>query len=459
MTNTTQKLSSYFEYPISEFQGNPLIEAIRPLPMDDEEIINRLIKFPIYDEKELSLPATYRVTLPDRLNHFVFPMEQHIRIFKNIYSQILGGYRYRNPLSKDGQKVLHEPCNLSEGSILDRTSTISFLTGKSGVGKSTLINSILNSFGNPVIQHSNYRGIFFTDPQITFLKHNAPEKCGLKSICETFGQQIDSLLGTSESKKLFPDRGDQTKFVLNLRKMLVSSHVGILIVDAFENISLARAGGKEELAAFFGNMRDGLGVPMLLIGTYKAEEMLNRNMSTARRLSEGGYFELVNPSSPEDEDWAIFCELVWGYQWVQNPIPFSEDIQAILFDLSQGITGIMLTLFIKSQIEAINSGTEVVDEKLIKYVFRTQLSPVHDMINALRSKDKKALSRYEDLYRTSMTALNHGKSSSRYEQMLDQTYNGQENKIPSDIMQKKILAKKSRTSKRPLTELKKMIHD
>lgn len=459
MTNISQKLPSYFKYPISEFQGNPLIEAIRPLPLDDDEILNRLLKFPIYDEKELSLPATYRVTLPDRLNHFVFPMEQHLKIFKNIYSQILGGYRYRNPLSRDGQEFLHEPCSLSNGSILDRTSTISFLTGKSGVGKSTLINSILSSFGNSVIPHSNYNGTSFTDQQITFLKHNAPEKCGLKSICETFGQQIDSLLGTNESKKLFPDRGDQTKFVLSLRKMLASSHVGILIVDAFENISLARAGGKEELAAFFGNMRDGLGVPMLLIGTYKAEEMLNRNMSTARRLSEGGYFELENPSSPEDEGWAIFCELVWEYQWVKKPKPFSEDIQAILFDLSQGINGIMLTLFIKSQIEAINSGTEVVDEKMIKYVYRTQLRPVHDMINALRSKDKKALARYEDLYRTSMTALNSGQPSSRYEQMLDQTYNGQVANIPSDILKKTMLSKKLRTNKRSLTELKEMIHD
>ncbi|MBV5329820.1 MAG: hypothetical protein JZU65_19690 [Chlorobium sp.] len=145
MTKTIQTLPSYFEYPIADFQGNPLIESIRPIPMDDEEIIQRLSKIPLYDVSELSLPSMYRVMLPLRLYHFVFPMKEHIRVFKNIYGQMLDGYRYRNPLTRDGQEVLHEDNSSLSCSVLDRTSTISFLTGKSGVGKTTLINAILRS--------------------------------------------------------------------------------------------------------------------------------------------------------------------------------------------------------------------------------------------------------------------------------------------------------------------------
>lgn len=457
MTNIMNPV--YHEYPIAEFQGHPLIEALRPLPMDDVEIIKRLSKFPDYDEKELSLPSMFRIVLPQRLSHFLFPMKQHVRIFKNIYGQIFDGYRYRNPMTRDGQELLHEVSNATKCSTLNRTSTISFLTGKSGVGKSTLINAIVDSFGNPVIRHRNYKGVPFTETQITYLKNNAPDQCSPKALCETFGDLTDSLLGTNQSKKIFADKFNRTKYVIGLRKMLECNHVGILIIDAFENISLSRSGGKEELAALIGNMRDGLGVPLLLVGTYKAEEILKRNMSTARRFSEGGYFELENPSSPEEEDWAVFCEIAWRYQWVRKPKPFTDEIRDVLYDLSQGITGIMLTIFIKSQIEAINTGTETVDAKMLRYVYRTQLQPVHDMINALRSKDKKALSRYEDLYRTSATALKSVDSSNRFEELQNQMDRTQGLSKQTDNEIKPKSPKTPRAKKRTIKELQNLVNN
>jgi hypothetical protein len=385
-------------------------------------------------------------------------MEKHVTIFKDIYTRILFGYSCRNPLSRDGQEILHGDFESSTGqSYLEKTSTISFLTGKSGVGKSTLIKAILNSLGNQVIQHSSYNGEPFTKPQIAYLKHNAPEKCGPKAICEIFGDQVDSLMGTNESKYLFPDKGNQTKHVINLRKMLISKNVGILVVDACENISLARSGGKTELAALFGNMRDGLGVPLFLVGTYKAESIYKRNLSSARRFSEGGFYELENPSSPADEDWANFCETVWSFQWVRKPKPFTENIRDILFDLSQGITGIMLTLFIRAQKEAINRGTEVVDEKMLRYVYRTQLQPVHEMLNALRSKTIKSLAKYEDVYRISTDALNEAEPQNRYDELAKQTKQNQKATIAtgSGVVTKP--ARKSRKKDRPIEELTKMV--
>lgn len=448
----------YIEYPITEFQGNPLIGALRPLPMNDEEIIRRVSKVPEFEEKELLLPSMFRNMLPKRLEHFFFPMRQHIMIIKSLYAQLFYGYSARNPLTRDGQEFLYNTGAFVERSDQNRTSNISLITGKSGVGKTSVINAFNRSLGQPVIFHSNYRGIPFTENQIVYLKHNAPDQCSPKSLCETFGDVMDTLLGNQASKKIFANSPTRTNHVIGLRKMLKSNHVGLLIIDAFENISLARAGGKAELAAMFGNMRDGLGVPVLLAGTYKAEDILKRNVSTARRFIEGGYFELKNPSSPDEEDWVAFCDVAWRYQWVRKPKPISDEIRDVLFDLSQGITGIMLSTFIKAQIEAINTGNETVDAKMLRYVYKTQLQPIHDMINALRSKDKKALAQYEDLYRVSTKGLKSDNTSNRYDELKSQIDQDLERWEQAENIQKPKPGKKTRSAKRTLNDLKEMVH-
>ncbi len=456
MADMNHQSPEYTEYPIPEFRGNPLIEALRPIPEDDDEIFRRLAKIPEFTESELSLPPMLRSLLPQRLGHFMFPMAQHIRVYKSIYAQIIDGYRYRNPLTTEGQSILHHAEHACRPHF-NKTSTISFCTGISGIGKTTLVNAIAESFGSPVIRHSNYQGNPFTETQITYLKGNAPDQCSPKSLCATLGELVDSMLGTNHGARLFSQKSNRTQHVITLRKMLENYHVGLLIIDAFENISLARAGGKEELSALIGNLRDGLGVPILLVGTYRAAQILDNNMSTARRFSEGGYHELQKPSSPGDDDWVEFCKVLWSYQWLRKPVNLTEEIRDTLYDCSQGITGIVLTLFIKAQIAAIDSGTEVVNAKMLKSVYRNNLQPIHDMVNALRSGDIKALSRYEDLYRSSTSAMKQNSESNRFQELQKLATQSSDSKTPVVQATEANVGKPAVLVKRSVAELKQLV--
>jgi hypothetical protein len=58
--------------------------------------------------------------------------------------------------------------------------------------------------------------------------------------------------------------------------------------------------GAKKIIALLVNLRDELGLPIVLVGTYKALRLLEGNMSSARRLCEGGYFDLARPPSAED---------------------------------------------------------------------------------------------------------------------------------------------------------------
>ena len=147
------------------------------------------------------------------------------------------------------------------------------------------------------------------------------------------------------------------------------------------------------------NLRDELGVPIVLVGTNKSLELLEGNFSPARRLAEGGYFELVRPTSAGDPVWQSTCMRAWNYQWVKNSIEFTDEVCEKLYDVSQGITGVMLTAFQHAQLMAIENGSETVTVDLIQAAFNERMQPLHQAIRAMRSGDPLLMAQWDDLTR------------------------------------------------------------
>lgn len=411
---------TYFESPISEFQGNPLVEALKPPPGNEKEALKLLTHKPNFDESELSLPACYRALLPARLLNFMFPTTQHFRFQSRIYSQVLNGYRGRNPTTILGQQLLHGETNDGSTRMGDSVSgtlrvqspvaqvpaNISFLTGLSGMGKSTLMRAIMQAMGKPVIRHSIYKGVPFTETQILYMMRNVPDQCSAKAVCKSFGDRADELLGWDLYAKLFSDKSmTRSHYVAALRKIVANHHIGALVIDEFQNISLAKSGGKNEFLALILNLREELGIPIILVGTYRAAAVLKDEASIARRLVEGGFHELQRPSSPAEKDWLNLCKVIWRYQWVQNKQELEDEVVEVLYDCSQGITGIMINLFVTAQTYAIEEGEETITPQLIKEVYDNRFRPLHPIIEVLKKNDTEELALYDDLYFDGMDKL------------------------------------------------------
>lgn len=414
---------TYTSYPLPEFVGNPLIEALTQLPFNQDDAIMRLSSLPLFDEAELKLPAVFRMFLPARLSRFLFPTTQHVRFLNHLAIQIFDGYSTRNPLSPAGQQYLHHAASQSYYvPVIDpgtgRLSTISMVCGIPGIGKSTLIRGCLSMLGKPVIRHSSHNGTAFPETQILYLMRNVPDQCSAKPFCKAYGDYTDALLGMPLYAKFFADKSmTRTHYVGELRKIVVSHHVGALILDCVEHLLLGSANDVAEFMAMLINMRDELRVPIILVGTPRAADILKSDVSTSRRIVEGGYHELKRPESPEDPDFAALCEVLWGYQWVTNPVEFSEAMRDLLYDLSQGITGVMITLFIAAQIEAIDSGTENLNKDLIKGVYDQRFKPLHSILDALRSGKQSIISQYDDLYPKAFSGLKADPLLSRIEEI------------------------------------------
>lgn len=443
----------YSPFPIEEFRGNPLVEAINLPPLDDDEVIERMTQKPTFDPTERNLPPAMRRLLPPRLKCFMFPTSQHVKIMKQIYSQVIDGYRFRNPLDTNTQNMMHGGSRYNFEPVIDtpenRPSTISFLTGLSGMGKTTLIRAIMGAMGKSVIVHSNYQGKEFTESQILYLMRNVPDQCTPKILCKSYGTYTDSLLATKLYSKSFSTDLTRSGYVDELKKIITNHHVGALVLDEFQSLSLAGTDGVKELIAMLINFRDQLGVPIILVGTYEAADLLGNGLSLTRRVVDGGFHELARPESPEDEDWEATCEIMWEYQWVQNPAKFSDGIKAVLYDCNQGITAIMITLFIAAQIQAIDSGSEVVDANLLKEVYRNQLKPLHKIIDALRSKRSDLLSQYDDLYIKAFTELRNDSALSRMQRLENQLLEEQQKKAGVMPDSQKVQDEKSTTDAKP----------
>ena len=111
----------------------------------------------------------------------------------------------------------------------------------------------------------------------------------------------------------------------------------------------------------------------------------------------------------------------------------SEDILAVLYECSQGITGIMLTVFIAAQVEAIDSGREKVDADLLREVFCRRFKPLHNIIDALRRNEQSFLNRYDDLYIKAFPQLKEDRLLRRVDVIKDQMRRDHENQLGIDL--------------------------
>ncbi|WP_341521419.1 ATP-binding protein [Pseudomonas sp. G.S.17] len=379
-----------------EIDDNPLLAHLRLPPETDDDAFISLGLRPDFDPSDRNLPTSLRRLRVDKLRGFFVPTQTaHRNALIGISSQVFSGYMHRNPLTPQGQrKLIGRPADHSY------RPTISFIAGHSGMGKSTLIDRILASIGHQVYQHVDFRGTPFPEQQILWLRRNVPEYCTVKTLCSSFGDYADNVLGQQLYKGIFSYTriSDRSYFINEIRKIITNHHVGLLVFDEFQNLSLMGVGA-EKIIAFLVTLRDELGLPIVIIGTYGALGLLEKNMSTARRLAEGGFYDLERPTSADDDGWQQLCRVAWPYQWVREPQEFSSDICEALYSVSQGITGIMLSVYAAAQISAMQNGSEKVDADLISEVFRSQMKPLHSAIETLRVGSMLKGSRFEDVYR------------------------------------------------------------
>lgn len=397
--------AAYRKSELPEYQGNPLIEALPHILSQDEA--GKLLHHPIpFDKSERELPAHIRLHCVKRLENLVIALPLHIQFESELSMLLRGGYTSRNPCDpKTWQAMMSRATKQSASPVpmpdFYRSSAASLLlTGLSGIGKSTMLEIILRTYPQ-VIRHSNYQGRPFDHTQIVWLKIDCPHDGSLKGLCREFFKAVDKLTGTTDYEKQWGGSRSSVEAMQSAMETIASTYfLGMLVIDELQHLSIAKAGGADKMMNFYVNLINKIGVPIVLTGTYKVKEIFASQMRQARRASDKGTIDFGRYEK-NDPVWDMLVKAVWKYQWVKNPAKLEPPIKERIYDLTQGVTALLVGLLAMAQSMAIAEEHETVDAGLLQKVYDERMQLLHPAIDALRSGNANKMAKFDDLLPTS----------------------------------------------------------
>lgn len=418
--------------------GNPLLEALPPVLTDDQAAI-RLAYYPDYTDAQRRAPAHIRSLLIQNGMKFFAPLDIHLDLQRRFSNLLRIGYAGRNPMARGFWRNLSDKLDSfdqyldqyeSQPDRLPSTAAGFSILGPSGVGKSFSVERVL-SLTPQVVYHSEYCGRSFTHTQLTWLKLDCPFDGNLRGLCIQFFNAIDNILSTSYTAAYVRDRRIQDELLSDMRTVAATHFLGVLVIDEIQRLSLAKSGGAEKMLNFFVQLINELGVPVVLIGNYKALALLGGDFSQMRRGTGQG--DLIWDLMEKDEQWRLFVESLWRFQYTRKKCSLTSKVKSpstvgianehntsaqiqtlsdVLYEETQGITDFAVKAYLFAQERAIDSGGEKLTANVIRSAVRDKIRIPREVLFALKNKDARVLANYEDLYSLEFKSYLHGQPES-----------------------------------------------
>ena len=396
----------YQDTGIPSYHGNPLIEALPPIP-DRKQLIAGLSETMELRPTEIYLDGQTRVHIISQLlDGFFQPLARHIEFESKVSIMLRQGYVGRNIATGDLSAHLQNGYErIKSGDLkafrfdhVESTAKSLAFIGCSGSGKTSSLNRILATYPQ-MIHHPEHN---FT--QIVFLKIDCPHDGALKSLCHNFFREIDSILGTDYVRRYGEKRHGVETMIALMSQLANTYAIGLLVIDEIQHLNVRASGGAEKMLNFFVTLVNEISVPVVMVGTPKARPVFETDLRSARRGAGFGsilWEPLRQPTAEENVDrteWGAFTKKLWKYQWLTKASDtMPDDLRDLWFDLSQGIMDVVIKLFVLSQIRAVVTGTERITPNIMKKVYHDELKPIHPMMEALRSGDPSKIAQYSDL--------------------------------------------------------------
>jgi len=394
MNRSVQNFAKYHESPVLEFQGNPLIEALPPI-LSESDAASLISHFPPLACEERQHDKSVRLHCIDRLRSVVQPLPIHLELESAFSSLLRSGYVGRNPMSTATVRHLHSLSAPGGSDGFRSTATTFSLVGLSGIGKSTALESILRLYPQTIV-HQRYEGRSFVQTQITWLKLDCPFDGSLSGLCRAFFRAVDQAIGQDRYANSYRARNGLPDLIQRMEQVASTYFVGALLIDEIQHLRSARTGGKDNMLNFFVNLINSIGIPVVFIGTNSMISLFSDVLRNARRGCGLGVTEFQR-FEKEDPVWRMLVESLWEYQWCREISPLSDELFDVLYDLTQGVTDFLVKLLILGQRFAIQSGEDRLTPSTFRRVSDKKMQILKPALSALRSRDPRQLSRFEDL--------------------------------------------------------------
>ncbi|GEM05515.1 hypothetical protein HMI01_25030 [Halolactibacillus miurensis] len=404
----TFKTATYEQQVLSEYNNNPFIEAL-PSIFNEDDVLERFMVTPRISETDKKSESNIRYHILKRVRNFIQPLPIHFEVERRLSTLIRRGYLARNPLDKtflERIRVLHalrEEQELAHKHIEDRLNYIRStadslsIIGISGIGKTTAIERLLLMYPQ-VIKHETYAGQPFNRTQIVWLKIDCPYDGSLSTLCKSFFKAIDDLLGTRYLEKYGYLNRVTSTMLLHMTSLATMFGIGVLVIDEIQHL-LHSKNDQEEMLNFFVTLSNTVGIPTVLIGTSKAQQLFKGNFRQARRASSDGAV-IWDRMAEESEEWEFFLETLWKLQCLKTPTTLTNELKVAFYRECQGITAVAINLFILAQERVLfdeGNPEEILTPRVLKKTAEEDMQTLQPMLNAIRNNNLADMMKYEDI--------------------------------------------------------------
>lgn len=418
--------AEYKEQKLSEYSENPFIEALPPI-FSEDDVMDRFIVTPRITKQDKQSATNIRYHVLKRIKNFIQPLPIHFEVERRLSTLIRRGYLARNPLDKtflERIRVLHQLRENEENAhkyiderlnYIRSTADSLSIIGISGIGKTTAIERLLLMYPQ-VIKHEKYKEQPFNRTQIVWLKIDCPYDGSLSTLCKSFFKAIDDLLGTRYLEKFGYLNRVTSTMLLHMTSLASMYGIGVLVIDEIQHLLHAK-NDQEEMLNFFVTLSNTVGIPTVLIGTSKAQQLFKGNFRQARRAASEGSI-IWDRMGEDSEEWEFFLETLWELQCLKTYSELTEDVKKTFYSECQGITSVAVNLFILAQERALydeSNEEERLNVRVLKKTAKEDMKIIQPMLNAIRKNDFRAMYKYEDIMINLDELMQSHKQSTEYE--------------------------------------------
>jgi len=411
---------------LPEYENNPFLEALPPI-FNEDDVLDRFMVTPRISKEDKQKDVNIRYHVLKRVKNSIQPLPIHSEVERRLSTLIRRGYLARNPLDKtffERLKVLHELREDEEQAhkyiderlnYIRSTADSLSIIGISGIGKTTAIERLLLMYPQ-VIKHDIYKGEPFNRTQIVWLKIDCPYDGSLSTLCKSFFKAIDDLLGTRFLEKFGYLNRVTSTMLLHMTSLASMYGIGVLVIDEIQHLLHAK-NDQEEMLNFFVTLSNTVGIPTVLIGTSKAQQLFKGNFRQARRAASDGAI-IWDRMDEQSEEWEFFLETLWKLQCFKTRSELTEDVKKTFYDECQGITSVAVNLFILAQERVLfdeRNELEKLTSKVIRKTAKEDMKIIQPMLKAIRNNDFAAMYKYEDIMINLDELMMNHKKNTQYE--------------------------------------------
>lgn len=399
--------AEYYPQIIDAYQNNPLIEAIPPR-LTQEQLYQLLYSVPRFTGDLSQLDDEERLELVQQIKPMYWqPLVSHFEKYRNLYTMIKIGYQSRNPISPMYQrqlsigldKILSAGTNEYGENLMGNVQTAQQMAdiGLSGMGKSKSYERVLSLIPQ-VIHHTRYKSDYLACKQVLWLHIECPSNKSVGALCRNFYFAVDKLLGTSYYDDLAEKDGRAEVLAKRMSKVAGQINLGVLVIDEIQRIHKGHSGGEAKMIDFITELTNSIGIPIIMIGTFKALYLFKTSLANTRRGIPDGYAENITDRMKDGIEWDLFVRGLWDLQYTKTFTPLTPELKAALYYHTLGIPDFAVKLFMHIQCHAIlYEETESITIEMLESVASKTFRLVQPIFELIREGEEIDPAAYEDL--------------------------------------------------------------